>query len=318
MKAAVFKGSGGIEVITIVQRPLPKPQRGEELVRVKNVGLNRAEILQRKGLYAAPKGMPKDIPGLEFAGEVPDSKRRVMGITGGGSQAEFLTVPEELLITIPEKIDYITAAAIPEAYITASDAVYTQLQIKPEETVLIHAVGSSVGIALLQILKNIGCRVIGTSRTQEKLDKAKHLGLSLGINTAKQDFKEIIKQETRGKGVHAIIDFIGAPFLEKNIDSLMDGGRLLILGLIGGIEAKINLNKILPRRLQLLSANMRTRPQAEKAAATKIFMIKTLPLIAEGKIKPVIDRVFKLEELAQAHHYMEENRNFGKIIIRVE
>lgn len=317
MKTAVFKGVGGPEVIDIVQRPKPIPKKDEVLIKVHAAGLNRAEILQRKGLYNATSSSPVDIPGLEFAGKMEGSGQRIMGITGGGSQAEYLAVHEDLLIPIPENLDFITAAAIPEAYITASDAIYTQLQIKPKDTILIHAIGSSVGIALLQILKTISCRTIGTSRTQKKLDYAKKLGLNLGINTQKEDFEDRIKIETKEKGVDAIIDFVGGPFLNKNINSVKNGRVILILGLIGGVEAKINLNHLLPRRIKILTANMRTRPLSEKIAATNVFKDKILPLITTEKIKPVIDRVFKLEELAQAHQYMEENKNFGKIVIKI-
>ncbi|MBI2611741.1 NAD(P)H-quinone oxidoreductase [Candidatus Gottesmanbacteria bacterium] len=312
MKAVVFKGSGGTEVISIVQRPKPIPKKDEVLVNVHAAGLNRAEILQRKGLYKAPSDAPADIPGLEFAGEIEETGEKVMGITGGGSQAEYLSVSKDLLIPIPANLDFVTAAAIPEAYITASDAIYTQLQIKSKDSVLIHAIGSSVGIALLQILKTIGCQVIGTSRTQEKLDKAKKLGLDLGINSQNQDFQKEIKS------VDAIIDFVGGPFLDKNIAVIKEGRKILILGLIGGVEAKINLNHLLPRRIKILTANMRTRPLSEKIAATNVFKNKILPFIASEKIKPVIDRVFKLEELPKAHQYMEENKNFGKIIIKIQ
>lgn len=326
MHAAVYKEAGGPEVITIEEVEAPSIQDNQVLVQVRASGLNRAEILQRKGFYPAPSGTPENILGLEFAGIVSEVGKkvktirlgqRVFGITGGGCQAEYVAVHESLIIPIPERLDFIFAAAVPEAYITASDAIYTQLNIKPGEDVLVHAIGSSVGIALFQLLKEIRRRVFGTSRTQGKLDKAKGLGLDVGINTTTQDFVDVVKSETKGKGVAACVDFVGAPMLDKNLDILVEGGKLLILGLMGGTETTINLNKLLSKRLKIVTTSMRTLPLEEKAAAINVFKKKALPLLASGLIDPVVDRVFKLEELSEAHRYMESNQNFGKIVISI-
>lgn len=326
MRAAVFSGAGGPEVITIKDISEPIAVDDQLLVRVRASGLNRAEILQRKGFYPAPADAPTDIPGLEFAGVVEKvnqsvkefrTGQKVFGITGGGCQAEFVAVEKDLAMPIPDNLDFTTAAAIPEVYITATDAIYNQLQIKPGESVLVQAAGSSVGIALLQILKKLGCHVLGTSRSDWKLKKLKEMGLDTGINTQNQDFVEAVREVTGGKGVSACVDFIGAPILNKNIEVLAEGGRLLILGMLGGTEGAIDLNKVMAKRVKISSVSMRSRPLKEKVAATKLFREKVLPWIASGEIVPVVDKTFRLEELAAAHRYMEENKNLGKIVILV-
>ncbi|HSK74480.1 MAG TPA: NAD(P)H-quinone oxidoreductase [Pyrinomonadaceae bacterium] len=332
MKAVFIKEFGGAENLEIreVENP-PKPKGDEILVRVKAAGLNRADILQRKGFYPAPKGFPERTLGLEFAGEVAkvgervqklETGDRVFGITAGGAQAEFVLTAENQLAKIPENMSFIEAAAIPEAFITASDTIFTQGNLKENETLLIHAVGSGVGLAALQLAKAKGIRVFGTSRTEEKLDKCREFGLDLGIVGESElieknpnYFAEIIKEKTDGKGVDVILDLVGAKYFGENLESLAFKGRLILVGLVGGAKAEFNLGIALSKRLKIIGTVLRSRSAEEKAEATAVFAKEVLPLIEAGKIKPNLDKVFRFEDVREAHEYLESNKSFGKVVL---
>lgn len=321
MKAVYIKEFGGAENLEI--REVEKPsisQSNQVLVNVKAAALNRADILQRKGFYPAPKGFPERILGLEFAGEVVEIGssvsnfeigERVFGITAGGGQAEFVLTEEAQLARIPENLSWTEAATIPEAFITAHDAVWTQGKLQTDETLLIHAVGSGVGLAGLQIAKAKGNKVMGTSRTQDKLDKCKAFGLDLAINTdEKSNFAEEIKSQ-----VDVILDLVGASYFEQNLQSLKLKGRLILVGLVGGRKAEFDLGLALTNRLKIIGTVLRSRSDTEKAEATANFVREVLPLIKEGKIKPNLDRVFILEDVQKAHSYLESNSSFGKVVL---
>lgn len=324
MKAVYVKEFGGVENLEIreIENP-PQPTGKEVLVAVKSSALNRADILQRKGLYPAPKGFPERILGLEFAGEVSEIGKnvsnfqigdRVFGITVGGAQAEFLLSDERLLVKIPDNLNWTQAAAIPEAFITAHDAIFTHGQLKKGETLLIHAVGSGVGLAALQLAKANNVKVLGTSRTQEKLDRCKDFGLDEAI-LANENLSEIIKEKTVGKGVDVILDLVGAKYFQANLDSLALKGRLILVGLTGGAKAEFNLGIALSKRLKIIGTVLRSRSTEEKAEATAKFAKDVIPLFELGLIRPNIDRIFKLEEIQKAHEYLESNESFGKIIL---
>lgn len=327
MKAVYVKEFGGADNLEIreVENP-PSPQGKEVLVRVRASALNRADILQRQGFYPAPKGFPERILGLEFAGEVAEIGDeitdfavgdRVFGITAGGAQAEFLLTEESLLASIPENLSFTEAAAIPEAFITAQDAIFTQGELQTNETLLIHAVGSGVGLAALQIAKAKDIRTIGTSRTADKLEKCRALGLDEAILTKDEvNFAEIIKE--KAGGVDVILDLVGGKFFNENLESLKLKGRLILVGLTSGRTAEFNLGAALAKRLKIVGTVLRSRPTEEKAAANRKFIADILPLFESGKITPNIDRVFKLEEIRQAHEYLESNESFGKIVLEIE
>jgi NADPH2:quinone reductase len=326
MKAVYIKEFGGVENLEIreVENP-PKSKKTEILVNVKASALNRADLLQRRGFYPAPPGYPERIPGLEFAGEVAEigenvrnfkAGDRVFGITAGGAQAEFLLTDESLLAKIPENLSYPQAAAIPEAFITAHDAVFAQANLKETETLLIHAVGSGVGLAALQLAKARNIRTFGTSRTSDKLEKCRKFGLDEAILAGENsNFAGIVKEKTAGKGVDVILDLVGAAYLQANIESLALKGRIMLVGTTGGAKAELNFGLLMSKRAKIIGTVLRSRPTEEKAEATRKFAVEVVPLFAEGKIKPNIDHVFQVEEIRRAHEYLESNASFGKVVL---
>jgi len=332
MRAVYIKEFGGAENLEIraVENP-PKPTGKEVLVAVEAAALNRADIMQREGFYPAPKGFPERILGLEFAGEVAEVGEsatnfkigdRVFGITAGGAQAEFLLTEESLLARIPVNLNFTEAAAIPEAFITAHDAIYTQGNLQKNETLLIHAVGSGVGLAALQLAKGGNIKTVGTSRTADKLEKCREFGLDFGIVTetdavgANPNYlAEIIKEKTSGKGADVILDLVGAKYFAANLESLALKGRLILVGLTAGAKAEFNLGMALTKRARIIGTVLRSRSTEEKAEATRKFIEDVLPLIAEGKIKPNLDKVFPVEAIKEAHERLESNTSFGKVVL---
>lgn len=332
MKAVHIKefGAAGNLEIREVENPL-QPKADEVLVKVKAAALNRADILQRKGFYPAPKGFSERILGLEFAGEVAETGERVeklktddrvFGITAGGAQAEFVLTKENQLAKIPENLDFIEAAAIPEAFITAHDAIFTRADLRNGETLLIHAVGSGVGLAALQLAKAKGAKVFGTSRTAEKLEKCEKFGLDSGIVTETEAvrnnpkiFAELIEHFTDGKGVDVILDLVGATYFAANLESLALKGRLILVGLVGGAKAEFDLRTALSKRLQITGTVLRSRSAQEKAEATAKFAEDVLPLLESVKVIPNVDKIFPFEEIQKAHEYLESNESFGKVVL---
>jgi putative PIG3 family NAD(P)H quinone oxidoreductase len=334
MKAVYIKEFGGVENLEIrkVENP-SKPTGREVLINVKAAALNRADVLQRKGLYPAPKNFPERILGLEFAGEIAEVGEsvtdykigdRVFGITAGGAQAEFLATDESLIARIPENLSFIEASAVPEAFITAHDAIFTQANLRENETLLIHAVGSGVGLAALQLAKARNIATIGTSRTADKLKKCDEFGLDFGIfaetdliESNPQKFAEIIKEKNAGKGADVILDLIGAKYFAANLESLASKGRLILVGLTAGAKAEFNLGMALTKRAKIIGTVLRSRSTEEKAAATRAFAEDVLPLIAEGKIKPNLDKIFRIEDVREAHERLESNKSFGKVVLEM-
>ncbi len=325
MKAVIITTPGGPEVLEIQNVGMPEPIGDYVRVRVRAAGLNRADLLQRAGAYPAPAGSPSNIPGLEFAGEVdavgPQVRawkpgQRVMGLAGGGAQAEYILAHEGLLVEIPENLDFVQAAGVPEVFMTAHDALFTQAGLQMGERLLVHAAGSGVGTAAIQLAHATGVTTFGTSRTPAKLEKAKPLGLDVGLSD--QHFAAEVKRLTGGAGVHVVIDFIGAPYLEQNLEALTSWGRLVFLSTMGGFLANVNLGMIMAKRISLRGVTLRTRTLEEKLAVTRRFAVSVLPLLASGKVKPIIEHVYKLEEIGEAHTVMGENRNFGKLVVRVD
>jgi NADPH2:quinone reductase len=326
MKAVYVKEFGGVENLEIleVENP-PKPKNSKVLVRVRASALNRADLLQRRGFYPAPKGFPERILGLEFAGEVAEIGEnaqnfkigdRVFGITAGGAQAEFLLTDESLLAKIPENLSFTEAAAIPEAFITAHDAVFVQGNLKETETLLIHAVGSGVGLAALQLAKAKNIKSFGTSRTSDKLEECKKFGLDEAILTGENaKFAGIIKEKNAGMGIDVILDLVGAVYFEENVESLNIKGRLILVGTTGGSKAEMNYGQIMSKRAKIIGTVLRARPTKEKAEATKKFAVEVVPLFEKELIKPNIDRIFKIEEIREAHEYLESNKSFGKVVL---
>lgn len=322
MKALVITKFGGPEVLEIRDVRDPVPGSGV-LVRIRAAGLNRADILQRRGLYPPPAGVSPDIPGLEFAGDVAESDSdefrpgdRVFGITAGGAHSEFIRIDSRLLAHIPANLDYREAAAVPEAFITAYDAIFTLAGLKSMETVVIHSVGSGVGLAAAQLAKTNGASVIGTSRTSTKAERSREFGVDLPICTAESaNFSEAVLKFTGGHGADVILDLVGAAYFKENLASLAEKGQLILVGLTGGATAEFDLRAALQKRLTIRGTVLRSRSTAEKAEAVRLFVRDVVPLLESGAVRPVIDAVFPFEQAADAHRYLESNRNFGKIVL---
>lgn len=326
MKAVVVTRPGGPEVLEI--REVADPVYGPEdlLVRVRASALNRADLLQRRGLYPSPPGAPADVPGLEFAGEVEAcgirvrSFRpgdRVMGLLGGGGYAERVSLHERLCLPVPPSMPLEAAAAIPEAFLTAYDALFALGAARPGEVVLLHAAASGVGTAAAQMAAVVGARVIGLSRSQEKRARLQDLGLDTVLDPAPPGVAERILRAAGGDGVHLAIDFVGAKTLALNLEVLAERGRLVQVGTLSGGSAELDLSLLMRKRLTLIGTVLRARPVEEKIALVQAFGRQMLPLIAAGKLKPCVDRVFPLADVQSAHAFMEGNENFGKIVLRV-
>jgi NADPH2:quinone reductase len=326
MKAVYVKEFGGTENLEIREVENPStPRTKEVLVNVKASALNRADLLQRKGFYPAPKGFPERILGLEFAGEITETGSevtdfkigdRVFGITAGGAQAEFLLSDEALLARIPENLSFTEAAAIPEAFITAHDAIFTQGNLNEGETLLIHAVGSGVGLAALQLAKARNIKVFGTSRTADKLAECKKIGLDEAILVSDEtNFAEIIRKKNDARGVDVILDLVGAAYFQGNLESLNLKGRLILVGTTSGARAELNFSQVMSKRLKIIGTVLRSRPNAEKADATRKFTEEVVPLFANGVLKPNLDKIFKILEIRKAHEYLESNASFGKVVL---
>jgi NADPH:quinone reductase-like Zn-dependent oxidoreductase len=278
-----------------------------------------------KGHYPAPQGYSSNIPGLEFAGEVVDigdavtsfSKGdRVMAITAGHAQSEYVVSDASVLSKIPDNLSFPEAAAIPEAFITAHDAVFTQCGLAAGETLLVHAVGSGVGLAALQMAKAAGARVIGTSRTADKLERCKEFGLDVGIATEQGcEFSTLVMEAKEGRGANVILDLVGASYFKENLASAAVRGRIALVGLTGGATAEFNLGVALTKRLKIIGTVLRARSTEEKAAATEAFARFALPLFESGAIRPNVDKVFPAEDVKEAYRYLASNASFGKIVL---
>jgi putative PIG3 family NAD(P)H quinone oxidoreductase len=324
MKAVIIKEFGGAENLEVREVPDPqKPTGRQVLVRVKAAGLNRADIMQRLGKYPPPPGYSENIPGLEFAGEAAETgddvsrfKKgdRVFGIAAGEAQAEYLLADERVLARIPDKLSFPEAAAVPEVFITAHDAVFSQGKLRSGEWLLIHAVGSGVGLAALQLAKAKGAFVAGTSRTQDKLDRCIEFGLDLPLLTREPDFADAVKEKS-GAGANVILDLVGGSYFPENLRSLALKGRLLLVGLTAGRKSEIDLSMALYKRATIIGTTLRMRSVEEKAAATTAFENEVIPLFESGRIKPNVDRVFAASEIEAAHRYLESNESFGKVVI---
>lgn len=324
MRAVVISEFGAPEVLQTREVDAPQPGRGEVRVRVKATSVNRADVMQRLGHYPAPPDCPKDIPGLEFAGTVDaigdgagDWKLndRVFGLCGGGSYADYVVVHGRTLAPIPQSLTFEQAAAIPEVFITAFDALVSQMRLVSGDNVLISAVGSGVGTAAVQIVKALGARSIGTSRTEEKLEDAKKLGLDDGILVKDAKFAEQVLSITGGKGVDLVLELTGGAYVEEDIACMAPQARLIVVGLVAGAKANLNLGKVLSSRLEIKGTTLRRRPLEEKIQVTNVFVKQVLPLFEKGLLKPIIAKTFKLEEAAEAHHFMQADKNFGKVIL---
>jgi NADPH2:quinone reductase len=325
MKAVIITKPGGPEVLQLEERPKPEPGIGQIRVRVRTSALNRADLMQREGNYPVPPGVPADISGMEYAGEVDalgDATTlwkvgdRVMGLVGGGGHAEYLCIHEREAIPVPGSLSWEDAGAIPEAFLTGYDALFNRLGVKLGETVLIHAVGSGVGTATLQLARAAGATVVGTARSAAKLERAKALGLNVGIDASAGDWAEALEQAIGRERVHAVVDLVGGKYLEGNLRALALRGRIVVVGLTSGSTAQFNMGLLLRKRLTIVGTVLRARPLEEKIALARDFAAHAIPLFEAGRLKPVVDRVVSFADVRSAHELMESNETFGKIVLR--
>ncbi|MCL2724689.1 MAG: NAD(P)H-quinone oxidoreductase [Polyangiaceae bacterium] len=309
--------------------PLPEPAPGQLRVRVRACAVNRADLLQVAGHYPAPPDAPADIPGLELAGEVDAIGAgvsefkvgdRVFGVVGGGAYAEAVVVYARTLAKIPDGVDDVQAAAIPEAFLTAYDAVVLQAGLSAGETLLVHAVGSGVGTAAIQIAKAIGVRTIGTARSEDKLGRARELGLAAGVvpevsADRSVHFASNVRALAGGQGVNVVLELVGGRYVPDSLASLADLGRLVLVGLMAGARAEIDLGLVLRRRLRVFGTVLRSRPLEEKIIAGQVLARHIAPLVGSGTLRAVVDRVMPLEQAADAHAYVASNEGFGKVVL---
>lgn len=324
MKAIVCSKVGGPEVLEVGEVSEPVPGEREVLIEVHAAGLNRADLLQRRGAYPAPPGA-STLLGLECAGVVKALGSgisaakvgdRVMALLPGGGYAERVVVNEQLLLPIPASLDFVNAAAIPEAFLTASEALFTLGRTEPGDWVLIHAAASGVGSAAVQLAKVAGARVIATT-SEKKVEAVRGFGVEHVVARETQDFARVALELTGGRGVDVVVDLVGASYLAKHLECLAVLGRHVVVGLVGGAKAELDLGRVLSRRLSLLGLVMRSRPLADKIGVVERFRRQWLHRLDDGTLRPLVDRVFSLEHVAEAHRYMETNANIGKIVLKV-
>ncbi len=327
MKAIVVSEPGESSRLEIQELPSPAVGPGEVRVRVGAAGLNRADLLQRLGQYPPPPGTSPDILGLEIAGTVLVSNDpsgriregdRVMALLPGEGYAQEAAVSAVLCMPVPEKLRVEEAAAIPEVFLTAYDALFRQIDLRLGETLLIHAAGSGVGTAALQLAKVSGVRTIGTSRHPEKLRRASGLGLDEAIVPSGSDLVETVRKLTQGRGVDAVLDLVGTAYWPENLEMLRALGRIIVVGLVSGRKTELDLGILLRKRLRVYGTALRSRSLTEKAALIREFSDRVVPLFASGAIRPVVDRVFPWTEAEEAHRYLGSNDSFGKVVLKVE
>ncbi len=322
MRAVVLETYGEPDVLSIQEVPEPEPGPDEVVVDVVATALNRADLLQRRGFYPGPP-MDREIPGLEFAGRVSASGpgasawsegAEVMAIVAGGAYAERIAVHERQLLAVPTTVGITDAAAIPEAWITAFDALVAQGGLTSGRTALVHAGASGVGTAAIQVAHAVGARVVATA-SAGKVEACRELGADLVVDYTVEDFVTAAWEATSGEGVDVILDVVGGDYLDRNVSALRTGGRIVQVGVMGGGEVSFNLGAMLPKRATLIGTVLRSRPVEEKIAISQRFGEEILPLFDTGELHPVIDRRFPLDAIAEAHRYMESNANIGKVLI---
>ena len=316
--------------IEIAERPDPEPIDDEVVVRVRGAGMNRADLMQLAGHYPAPPGSPPDIPGMEFAGVVEavgpqaggvEVGARVFGIAGGGSQAELVAVPAAQCAIVPDNLDLLAMGGAPEAFVTAHDALVSHAQVQPGDWVLVHAVGSGVGTTTLQLATALGAKVVGTARTESKLDRCRELGLVHAIvppvTNGELDVDALswsVIEATDG-GANVVVDLAGGHYVEVDVAAAALQGRIVLVGAIAGGHATLPILAIMSKRLRIIGTVLRARNAHEKAAATDGFVRDVVPLLADGRVAPVVDAVIPLDRAAEAYELVASDTTFGKVIL---
>jgi NADPH2:quinone reductase len=325
MTVIAIRAPGGPDMLVPEQRPLPRPGEGEVLVKVAAAGVNRPDVMQRQGLYPPPAGAT-DIPGLEIAGEIvalgPGVKRwklgdKVMALVVGGGYAEYCLAHESHALPVPEGLTLVAAAAIPETFFTVWHNAFERGRLKAGETLLVHGGSSGIGTAAIQLAKAFGARVITTAGSAEKCDACRRLGADVAVNYREQDFVAATKAATGGKGADVILDMVGGDYIERNYEAAAVEGRVVQIAFQGSPKATVDFRRIMLKRLTHTGSTLRARSVADKGAIARAVEEQVLPLIAAGRVSPVIDSTFALAEASAAHARMETSAHIGKIVLTV-
>jgi len=325
MKAVEIGQPGPPGVLKLCERPMPELRQGEVLIKVHAAGVNRPDVIQRLGHYPVPAGA-SDLPGLEIAGEIVEGDMSgtdfrmgdlVCALVQGGGYAEYCAAPAKQCLPIPQGLSALEAASLPETFFTVWSNVFDRAHLSGDETVLVQGGTSGIGVAAIQIAAAFGHRVFSTAGSDEKCLACEKLGAARVINYRTEDFVEVVKAETSGKGVDVILDMVGGVYVPRELECLADDGRLVIIALLGGSKASVDLGHVLRRRLTITGSTLRPRSVAFKADVAEKLRANVWPLIESQRVKPVIYKVFSLEEAVQAHVLMETSTHIGKIVLQV-
>ncbi len=325
MRAIEITQPGKPEVLQLCERPQPELKAGEVLIRVHAAGINRPDVLQRMGHYPVPPGA-SDLPGLEVAGEIVDGDLgdsgfqkgdMVCALVQGGGYAEYCAAPLAQCLPLPEGLSAVEAASLPETFFTVWTNVFDRAGLKEGETLLVQGGTSGIGVTAIQLATAMGHRVFATAGSDDKCRACEELGAERGINYRSEDFVEVVKSLTDGKGVDVVLDMVAGDYVAREIDCLADDGRIALIALLGGAKANVDLGQVLRRRLSISGSTLRPRPVAFKGAIAQQLREQVWPLFAAGKIKPVIYKTFPLEQAAEAHALMESSTHVGKIVLHV-
>jgi NADPH2:quinone reductase len=324
MKAVIISRPGGPEVLQIAERPIPSYSAHEVLVKVAAAGVNRPDVAQRKGSYPPPPGASPDIPGLEIAGTIVKTGAKVgrwkvgdkvCALVTGGGYAEFCSVPEGQCLPIPHNLSFIEAAALPETFFTVWSNVFDRGALKNSESLLVHGGSSGIGVAAIQMAKALGHPVYITAGSDEKCRFCEHLGATKAINYNTENFAEAIQKLTNGKGVDVILDMVGGDYAQPNINSLAEDGRLVLINMMMGKDVQVDLSAVMRKRLTITGSTLRSRDTEFKANIAYNLEKTIWPMLASGKIKPVINSVFDAKNADEAHELMESSKHIGKIVL---
>ena len=325
MRAIEITQPGKPEVLQLCERPMPVLKDGEVLIRVHAAGINRPDVLQRLGKYPVPPGA-SDLPGLEVAGEIVDGDLSgsdfkkgdlVCALVQGGGYAEYCAAPLAQCLPVPEGLSALEAATLPETYFTVWSNVFQRARLSDGESLLVQGGSSGIGVTAIQLARALGHRVFATAGTDDKCRAVEKLGAERGINYRDEDFVAVIKELTNGKGVDVVLDMVAGDYVAREVDCLADDGRIVVIALLGGARADVDLGQVLRRRLTITGSTLRPRPVAFKAAIARELREQAWPLFAQGKIKPVVHAVFPLAQAAEAHALMESSTHVGKIVLQV-
>ncbi len=326
MRAIEISTPGAPGVLRLTQRPLPVAAAGEVLIKVAAAGVNRPDVLQRQGAYAPPAGA-SDIPGLEVAGHIVTlgsgvqewkAGDKVCALVSGGGYAEYVNAPAVQCLPVPRGLSLVEAAGLPETFFTVWVNVFQRAALKADESLLVQGGSSGIGVTAIQLAHAFGHRVFATAGSEEKCKQCEGLGAERAINYRQEDFVEVIKQATGGRGVDVILDMVGGEYVPRELACLADDGRISLIAFLGGSKTTLDMTDILRRRLTITGSTLRPRPVEFKGAVARELRQKVWPLIESGRIRPVIYRTFGLEQASEAHALMETSKHVGKILLTVE